>query len=134
MKIQEKEFVQIGELSKSLGVTTRTIRYYEEISLLNPPKRLNGGVRVYSAEDVTRLKFILRLKDLGISLKEMQELAEIYDIKSEDDQFLNIMPRLLEILDTHIETIDKKINRLTSLRAEITQFRGRAVEAAKERM
>ena len=132
MKIQDKELLQIGELAKHLGITTRTIRYYEEISLLNAPRRLSGGVRVYGKDDVTRLKFILRLKELGITLKEMQELAEIYDIKSEDDQFLTIVPRLLEMLDTHIAKIDEKIARVTSLRQEITRFRGKIVEAAKE--
>ena len=132
MKIQDKELLQIGELAKHLGITTRTIWYYEVISLLNAPRRLSGGVRVYGKDDVTRLKFILRLKELGITLKEMQELAEIYDIKSEDDQFLTIVPRLLEMLDTHIAKIDEKIARVTSLRQEITRFRGKIVEAAKE--
>jgi len=73
----DKQLVQIGELARMLGITTRTIRYYEEIGLMGPPERLVGGTRTYSREDVLRLKFILKLKELGITLKEMQELLSI---------------------------------------------------------
>jgi DNA-binding transcriptional MerR regulator len=54
--------VQIGELAKSLGITTRTIRYYEEIGLMGPSERLGGGTRMYNRSDILRLKFILKIK------------------------------------------------------------------------
>ena len=57
--------VQIGELAKQLSITTRTIRYYEEIGLMGKSDRLRGGTRSYSKEDILRLKFILKLKGLG---------------------------------------------------------------------
>jgi len=118
--------IQIGELAKKLGITTRTIRYYEEIGLMGPPERLGGGTRMFNRDDVLRLKFILKLKELGISLKEMQELAENFDINEQN--FGTITPKLLEILEDHISKVDQKIANLSSLRKEIVDYRSRIVE------
>jgi DNA-binding transcriptional MerR regulator len=115
--------IQIGELAKHLEITTRTIRYYEEIGLMGPSQRSGGGARYYDRADVLRLKFILKLKELGISLKEMQELAENFDVNQQD--FDTITPRLLEILDSHISRVDAKIANLSSLRQEIVEYRDR---------
>jgi DNA-binding transcriptional MerR regulator len=118
--------VQIGELAKRLGITTRTIRYYEEIGLMGPPERLGGGTRTFNKDDILRLKFILKLKELGISLKEMQELAEHFDIHQQD--FDTITPKLIEILDLHISKVDEKIANLSSLRNEIVDYRVRIMD------
>ncbi|BCR05840.1 MerR family transcriptional regulator [Desulfuromonas versatilis] len=118
--------VQIGEVARRLGITTRTIRYYEEIGLMGPPERLVGGTRMYGRNDILRLRFILKLKELGITLKEMQELAENFDIH--DQSFDRITPKLLEILDGHIGKVDQKIANLTSLRREIVDYRDRIAE------
>lgn len=115
--------VQIGALARQLGITTRTIRYYEEIGLMGAAARQGGGPRIFSRDDVLRLKFILKLKELGISLKEMQALAENYDIHAQE--FDSITPQLLEILDDHIARIDSKISSLKSLRLEILTYRQR---------
>jgi MerR family transcriptional regulator, repressor of the yfmOP operon len=119
----KKQPIQIGELAKQLGITTRTIRYYEEIGLMGPSDRIGGGTRMYGREDVLRLKFILKLKELGISLKEMQELAENYDINAQN--FTQITPKLLKILDGHISKVDQKIANLSSLRRDIVAYRSR---------
>ncbi len=118
--------VQIGELAKRLGITTRTIRYYEEIGLMGPTKRLGGGTRTYNKDDILRLKFCLKLKELGISLKEMLELAEHFDVHQQD--FDTITPKLIEILDHHISMVDQKIANLSSLRNEIVEYRVRIVD------
>ena len=71
---------QIGELADLVEMSPRTIRYYEEIGLLNSVKRMEGGKRVYTDKDLQRLKFIKRLKHLGLTLSEMHELEDIYKI------------------------------------------------------
>ena len=129
MKIKNDDVVQIGELAESLGVTTRTIRYYEEIGLMPAPDRLEGGMRVYAKDDIRRLKFILKLKDLGITLKEMQELADIYKVYKNPDK---IMPKLLAIYDKHINKIDEKISNLSSLRQDIVKYRTQIQELIAE--
>ena len=93
---------------------------------MGPPERLGGGTRTYSKDDILRLKFILKLKELGISLKEMQELAEHFDINQQD--FDTITPKLIEILDGHISKVDEKIANLSSLRHEIVEYRLRIVD------
>ncbi len=64
----------IGEISRLVELSQRTIRYYEEIGLLHSVRRIENGKRVYTDNDVRRLKFINRLKVLGLSLAEMVEL------------------------------------------------------------
>lgn len=126
MSTQEKEPVQIGQLAKSLDITTRTIRYYEEIGIMGPTKRMEGATRTYSHSDILRLKFILKLKTLGIALKEMHVLSDIFDINKQD--FTKITPKLIEILDSHIAKIDIKTGNLRSLRSDIVDYRSRICE------
>ena len=118
--------VQIGELAKSLGITTRTIRYYEEIGLMGKNDRAGGSTRSYNKDDVLRLKFILKLKNLGITLKECQELSDIFDINEKN--FSKITPKLIEILDNHIANVDEKMASLSSLRKDIVSYRMRITE------
>jgi DNA-binding transcriptional MerR regulator len=124
--MKSQESVQIGALAKKLGITTRTIRYYEEIGIMGKSKRLGGGTRTYSREDILRLKFILKLKDMGVSLKEIQELSEIFDINAQN--FTTITPKLIEILDQHISKVDDKIASLSSLRQDIVEYRVRITD------
>jgi len=126
MSPTEDKPVQIGVLAKSLGITTRTIRYYEEIGLMGKPDRLGGGTRSYNRDDILRLKFILKLKNLGISLKEIQELSDIFDINEKN--FTTITPKLIEILDSHISRVDEKMASLSSLRKDIVEYRIRITD------
>ncbi len=71
------DLYSIGDLSREFGVTTRTIRFYEDQGLLSPTR--NGQNRIYRARDRVRLKLIFRGKRLGFSLKEINKLIELYD-------------------------------------------------------
>jgi DNA-binding transcriptional MerR regulator len=126
MRLKSREdHQQIGELSRSLGITTRTLRLYEQLGLIDPPQRTEGGIRYYTKEDIRRIKFVLKVKELGLSLKQMQELAEIYRQTKMPDR---IMPRLIEILDAHTDAIHRKIGKLSSLARDIAEYRKRIVE------
>jgi len=126
MKTDENKPVQIGELAKSLGITTRTIRYYEEIGLMGKTERPDGGTRSYGEDDILRLKFILKLKNLGISLKEIEKLSDIFDINKKN--FATITPKLIEILDSHISKVDEKMADFSSLRKDIVEYRVRITD------
>jgi DNA-binding transcriptional MerR regulator len=125
MKLNRESRQQIGELASALGVTTRTLRFYEQLGLIDPPQRTEGGIRFYDKEDIRRIKFVLKVKELGLSLKQMQELAEIYHQTKMPDK---IMPRLIEILDGHTDAIHRKIRKLSSLDRDIQEYRKRIVE------
>lgn len=126
MRLSNEQFMQISDLAEQLGITARTIRLYEKIGLVNPPKRTEGGVRYYDKSDIKRFKFVLKLKTLGISLEEMKELADIYT--REDKIPEKIMPRLIELLDSHLKNIRQKVVTLKSLETEMDAFRKRIVE------
>ena len=123
MRLSNEELMQISDLAEQLHITTRTIRLYEKLGLVDPPKRTEGRVRYYEKNDVKRFKFVLKLKTLGLSLDEMKELADIY--KREDKIPNKILPRLLELLDTHLTNIRQKVATLTSLETEIAAYRQR---------
>ena len=111
---------RIGELAAKVGMTERTIRYYEELGLLDSVKRLDGGTRVYTDDDVRRLKFIRKLKVLGLSLQEMHELEGMYKTERSNR---TVLPRLIELLDAHLSTVDGRIFELHALRDEIRSYR-----------
>ena len=121
----DEEYISIGELARTIGVTTRTLRYYEEVGIMESPHRIDGGNRAYSASGVRKLKFILRLKEMGLSIREMQELDAAY---AEAKQTNKIIPRLVEMLDFHINTLDDKMSKLAQLRKEIVDYRHSMIE------
>ncbi|MEI4270969.1 MerR family transcriptional regulator [Klenkia sp. LSe6-5] len=71
--------LQIGEVAERIGLSLRTIRYYEEVGLAVPSARSEGGFRLYTEDDVERLRVIMQMKPLGFSLEEMRELLQTLD-------------------------------------------------------
>ncbi len=116
------KYYKIGQLADLVRVSTRTIRYYEEIGLLNSIKRMEGGKRVYTDRDYQRLQFIKRLKHLGLTLAEMQELEDLYQIHRTNKK---VLPRLLELLEGHVEKIEERVRNLEKLRSEILNYHER---------
>jgi len=120
---------RIGELAAKVGLTERTIRYYEERGLLESVKRLDGGQRVYTDDDVRRLKFIQKLKVLGLSLAEMQELETLYGRHHTNAK---VLPRLIELLDSHLVTVSERLGELAALRDEIRSYRHHVMKRLDE--
>ncbi|MBN2233371.1 MAG: MerR family transcriptional regulator [Deltaproteobacteria bacterium] len=116
---------RIGELGKLLDISPRTIRYYEEIGLLNTVKRMEGGRRIYTDDDLRRLRFIKKLKLLGLSLNEMAELERIYSIHRSNRK---VLPRVVELLHHHRHEIDTRISELRKLKGEISSYIDRIEE------
>ena len=117
---ENEEIVPIGELANSLGITARTLRYWEEVGIIESVPRIDGATRGYTPYYVRRIRFILKLKEFGLSIKEMQDLYVAY---GEAKQTERMIPRLIEILDEHINSVDEKMARLGSLRKEIVEYR-----------
>ena len=115
-----EEITPIGDLAIALGLTTRTIRYWEEVGIIESVQRSDGATRGFTPYFVRRLKFIMKLKELGLTIKEMQDLYSAYGEAKQTDR---MVPRLVEILDEHIDKIDEKMSKLASLRKEIVSYR-----------
>ncbi len=84
MPDSNEAYLQIGEVAERTGVTQRTLRFYEEKGLLPPPTRMDGGFRLYSEEDVRRVKHIRRLQNLlRVTLAEIKEMVEAEEMLRE---------------------------------------------------
>ena len=104
----------ISDLAKEFGVTTRTIRYYEDQGLLSPARE--GLNRVFSNRDRVRLKLALRGKRLGFSLAEIRELFELYDVSRDEQRqleaFLERLERRRALLEQQREDIEVMLSEI----------------------
>jgi Cu(I)-responsive transcriptional regulator len=111
--------VKIGELSNATGTNIETIRYYERIGLLPAPARTAANYRSYGDGHRTRLTFVRHSRDLGFTIEEIRSLLDLSDHPerecSEADQ----------IATRHLDQVEAKIARLSSLRDELTRIVGR---------
>ena len=102
MRPKKEKTFSISDLRKEFNVTSRTIRYYEDISLLNPNRC--GKSRIYSPADRTRLKLILRGKRLGLSLEDSRQIIDMYEPGN------NNVQQLITLINA-IREQRKKLNR-----------------------
>jgi DNA-binding transcriptional MerR regulator len=119
----------IGQLCELTGPSPRTLRYYEELGLLPGVRRRNGGRRVYGADELERLRFIQRLKALGLSLAEIKELNEVHAIAGSTRAMLG---RLDELLRRHLGDLDERIRELSDLRDQIQKYRDHVASRSGE--
>jgi len=123
--------LSIGDICTKTGLSARTVRYYEEVGLLPGVRRRESGRRVYGTDEEERLRFITRLKTLGLSLAEIKELNAVHGLGGSTEAMLE---RLEELLDTHQDELDHRISELGSLRDQIRKYRshvGERVEALR---
>jgi DNA-binding transcriptional MerR regulator len=124
------ELLSVAEVRERTGLSARTLRYYEEVGLLPGVRRRAGGRRVYGADEIERLRFIQRLKALGLSLAEIKDLNAVYGIEGSTRAMLG---RLDELLGRHLSEIDGRMEELMGLRDEISKYRDHVASRA-ERM
>src|SRR5687767_3713961 len=96
--LQHKEHHSIGELCDEFGVTARALRFYEDEELIAPERR--GMARLYTDRDRARLAWILRGKRVGLSLADIKELLDLYDVgDGRETQRIKTIDRCQEQLD-----------------------------------
>jgi DNA-binding transcriptional MerR regulator len=108
--------MRIGELAERVGVTPRTIRYYESLGLLGPSEREGSGFRYYTEVELGRLQKINALKELGLNLEEIAIVIPLY---YEDPSGMRGKRRILEILKTHLQETEEKIGALQQFGADL---------------
>ena len=100
--------MHIGKLAKKAGTTTRTVRYYEEMGLVQPEGRTPGGFRCYSEDQLVRLQMILSLKDMGF---ELDNIKTILDRRSDNNTGGALASAILNDLQIRLEEVDAQIER-----------------------
>jgi DNA-binding transcriptional MerR regulator len=114
----------IGDLAREFDLTTRAIRFYEDMGLLEPARSGPGGRnRVYSGRDRTRLKLTLRAKRLGLSLTEAKDIIDMYDSPRDTGAQLK---KFLTVLDAHRRQIEEQ---LAELQANLDEVKTHEKEA-----
>lgn len=110
--------VKIGELARLTGVNIETVRYYERRQLLPEPERTPSGYREYDQHDLLRFRFILRAKELGFTLSEIDELLSLRvdPQRTADDVRVRA--------EEKIATTDRKIRDLKRIRAALQHLVG----------
>jgi DNA-binding transcriptional MerR regulator len=107
----------ISDLAREFDLTTRAMRFYEDMGLLQPTRSGPGGRnRVYSGRDRTRLKLTLRAKRLGLSLSEAKEIIDMYDSPRDTGPQLK---KFLDVLAQHRTQVEEQMADLQSNLDEI---------------
>ena len=112
--------MRIGELAERADVTTKTVRYYESIGLLDEPERTASGYRAYDEDAVERLRFVRDAQASGLALAE---IASVLELKAAGARSCQHTTALLE---RHLADVDAQIQRLTTARAELARLAERA--------
>ncbi|WP_322801004.1 heavy metal-responsive transcriptional regulator [Thermoflexus sp.] len=115
---------RIGELAAELGMNPRTLRYYEAIGLIPPPRRTSSGYRLYGSAERERLRFICKARAIGLSLSEIREILRLRDAGREPCE------HVIAMLDRKIADLDRQIRALERFRRELQALRRRAARRA----
>ena len=110
--------MRIGELARACTVNPRTIRYYEAFGLLPKAPRAPSGHRIYSEQDLHRLRFIRRAKQIGLPLASIRQITTYADTGS----CQHLRPRLKELLAAQRAEIEARIKDLRALQQELRGY------------
>ncbi|OTG80348.1 Cu(I)-responsive transcriptional regulator [Acinetobacter sp. ANC 4648] len=101
--------MNIGQVSKQSGISSKMIRYYEEIGLIDVAKRSDAGYRIYTEQDLKTLNFIKHARDLGFSSEQMKELISLWKNTGRTSA------EVKQLASKHIEALNQKIKTLQEM-------------------
>jgi DNA-binding transcriptional MerR regulator len=119
-RADRRGLMRIGELAAELGLNPKTIRYYEAIGLLRPPRRTPSGYRLYDAAARERVRFILKAKAVGLTL---EEIKQVLDVRSKGQQPCT---HVLALLDQKLAAVDEQLRALSEFRRKLVALRSEA--------
>lgn len=111
-----ERLLQVGDIARAVGKTVRAIHHYEEVGLLRPHARSKGRYRLYDRAAVTRVRWIGKLHDLGLSLSQIQEIVAFWESAPSAPE---AMARVRSIYLQKLEETRAQITRLSSLEREL---------------
>ena len=114
-----KEYMTVGELAKMMGITVRTLQYYDRENVLSPSAMSTGGRRLYTHKDMIQLHQILSLKSLGFSLDDIKSTLTSIDTPSE---VANVLTEQALAIKEKIRSLTDSLNAIETLREEVLQI------------
>ncbi|GGE23729.1 HTH-type transcriptional regulator YfmP [Marinithermofilum abyssi] len=121
------EYYKIDEVARKTGLTKRAIRYYEEIGLFQPAKRSEGGIRLYTDEDIQQLKRMSEIREvLGFSLQEIRrfmELTEELEAHRRGYRQSDVPEKQVEELKEIRDTVTRQLDMIRYRMKKMTQFK-----------
>lgn len=112
--------MRIGEIAREAGVSTKTIRYYEDIGLIPEPGRAANGYRQYDDDAIHRLLFIRDAQATGLSLTE---IASVLELRGHGETSCQ---HVVDLLERHLQELDRRIDELQSTRGQLAAMTDRA--------
>lgn len=111
--MSDPKIFNIGQASKASGISSKMIRHYEDVGLLGTAKRTHSGYRIYNDNDLHVLTFIRHARDLGFSIKKIQELLGLWLNNDRTSE------QVKKIAMEHIAELDNKIQSLQLMKDEL---------------
>lgn len=106
----------IGQAAKASGISAKMIRHYESVGLLREASRTLSGYRQYSQNDIHTLSFISHSRDLGFSLKQIEELLSLWQDPNRPSS------KVKELASAHVDALNQKIQSLMSIKSELQKL------------
>lgn len=129
MEGSAEKLYKIGEMAQKLGISTRTLRYYEQLGLLNSPSKISAKVRYYNTHTAFLVKAIKKLQTMGLTLDEIKEISFLFEsdptrekpkqkmLEKLSEQKLNALDKIGE-LNRFISQIDEFMNKIEAITPE----------------
>jgi DNA-binding transcriptional MerR regulator len=147
----DRALAQIGEVADALGLSLRTLRHWEEVGLVIPSARTAGGYRLYSSEDIRRIETVMRMKPLGLNLREVRRLLELVEAGGGEGDLSDAelaarsgeLGDFLRRCEEAVEKLERRLREGRALRVQLRQLvadceleqglrlRGRAVSVSE---
>jgi MerR family copper efflux transcriptional regulator len=124
MEREDEQLLQIGEVARLTGFPTKTLRYYDDLGLVEPA-RSAGGYRLYGPEEMARLEFVKQAKLIGLRLDETAELVGL----AAEGKRGEVTHRLEEILEAKIEETRRRMAELAEFQEHLLHYRRRTFES-----
>ncbi len=132
-RLEELSLLTVGQLAAELGVTTRTLRFYEEAGIVLPARTRSGAARAYSPRDRARLVLALRGKRFGMSLAEIREIVDMYDAEpGETGQIQRLLSSLADVRADLLTRQDELARTLEEVEDVTRRCRSRLEELGAE--
>lgn len=116
MSHPEEKFLRVGELAKAVGKTVRAVHLYEELGLLRPVTRTDGGFRLYRPESVSRITWIIKLQAIGFTLSEIQDFIKDFERAPSGRDATN---RAREVFAHKLQEIRSQIGQLQTIETDL---------------